>query len=122
MRLTKRKELKLSLIDDYVKIVIAKRFFSNMFNSNIADHQIFQSTRTLTKNLEKIYDLILKKLKLNNLSLLILKKELKTNNSLYLIEKNNNFINTLETTNKIFDVLKSIECSVANKIKYFKFQ
>lgn len=122
MKFTKRKELELSLIDDYIKIIIARNFFDNMFNSNISEHKNFQNTKLLTQNLEKIYDLILKKLNLDNLSLLILKKELKTNNSLYLIEKNNNFINTIETTNKIFDVLQSIECSVANKIKHFKFK
>ena len=62
--MTKNK-LKLSLIDDYIKIILIKNFYNNSFkNFNINENtlSIMTETKQLNKSLEKFYDYLLTKL------------------------------------------------------------
>ena len=80
--MTKNK-IKLTLIDDYIKICLIKNFLYNNFNeqdlSNLYLDEI-EKLKKLNTALEHLYCEIFEKLQLNNLSLDILKKDIKHNN------------------------------------------
>lgn len=74
-----KNKIKLSLIDDYVKLVL----FENFFNTyNISSSQEIASKHNQSTKLKRLYDIIFEKLSMNDCSLLLLKQQLKQNNEL----------------------------------------
>ena len=120
-----KNKIKLSLIDDYIKIIIIKNFFNNSYfekvNTISCSHLIY-TTQQLDFNLELIYNKIFDKLKLNNLSLIILKEELNSNNSLFLQLKKSNFINIANFISNLLKELTTIEQNLKQKTKSLKIQ
>lgn len=101
----RKNKIKLSLVDDYIKIIIIKNFFNNQIE-NISTNcfDLLKSTQNLDIMLEKIFENLFEQLKMNDSSLALLKKELKENNSLFLTLKRNNFSDlekTLKTSNNL---------------------
>ena len=93
----RRKQIKMSLIKDYVFLMCVKNFCNNSFDDFA---YVLQPIKTLSEQnhlLFQTYNKIFEKLKMNDLSLLILRKETKDDNSLFLNEKQNNFETTNET-------------------------
>ena len=119
MNFFKRKKIKLSLIDDYIKILLIENFFNNPFES-INCSKLFFETKNLSQTLKNKYDNLLNQLKLNDLSLLILKKELKENNNLYQHEKTHNFTSLEKTLFQTKFKLDEISNNLTNKIKRLK--
>lgn len=119
----KRKKIKLSLIDDYVKILLIKNFLNNSFeNVKLTNITTLKQTKELNLKLDEIYNQLFFKLKLNDLSLLILKKELKNNNILYLKEEQNSFLTLENTIQKTYLILNDIFENLNKKLKFFKFK
>lgn len=119
----KRKKIKLSLIDDYVKILLIKNFLNNSFeNVKLTNITALKQTKELNLKLDEIYNQLFFKLKLNDLSLLILKKELKNNNILYLKEEQNSFLTLENTIQKTYLILNDIFENLNKKLKFFKFK
>ena len=91
--MTKNK-IKLSLIEDYIKIVLIKNFYSNSFDDidlSAESRKLLDNCKKLNQLLLSTYELLLDKLNLNDISLDILKQELKQNNLMFLREKTDNF-------------------------------
>lgn len=116
-----KNKVKLSLIDDYIKIILIKNFLNSTFNeNNTGCVALLQNTQELDSQLEKIYEALFAKLKMNDLSFDILKKELKENNSLFLKTKQNNFLNLENTLNNSNLQLNVIFNSLKSKISNLK--
>lgn len=123
MQYFKRKKVKLSLIDDYIKIIIVNNFYKNPINQNILDNDtinLINKIKLISENLKIKYDEIFEKLKLNDLSLLILKKELHSNNSIYNSFLKSNFNNIQPTLIKIESTLKNILSDFQAKAMFLK--
>lgn len=118
----KKRQIKLNLIQDYIKIVVFKNFFDNDFTK--LDEKFVTEDFNFTKNKVNdtflVYDKILKKLKLNDLSLLILKKDLKQNNIMYEQLKNKNFSNLQGTLNIIQTNINKILIDLSINLKVLK--
>lgn len=110
--MTKNK-IKLSLIDDYIKICLIKNFLSNNFDSfNLSPSylNLLSELKQTNSILEHSYNLLIQKLNLNNESLLILKDEVSKNNRQFeLIEKegSNNVIKLIDESNKEINIILS---------------
>ena len=115
--MTKNK-IKLSLIDDYIKIVLIKNFLNNSFSAfelNKEQTDQINHSKTLVCLLDKTYNSIFDKLKLNDLSFEILKKELSQNNILFLrttASKLNQILNSNNLTLNI--ILKNLKIKLIN--------
>ena len=91
-----KKKIKLSLIDDYIKIVLIKNFLKNSFNSfELYEQlkQIINQTKYLDFQLADFYEKLIIELKLNTLSFDILKQNLEKNNNLYKVQIEQKFEN-----------------------------
>ena len=116
----KRKKIKLSLIEDYIKIILIKKFTENNFNEFLMDENSLTTLKTikiLSFNLEQIYINVFNELKMNDLSLLILKKELNNNNSLFF--QNKNIVSVL---NNNYSIIKNIYFNAYEKFKLLKLK
>lgn len=116
MKYFKRKKIKLSLIDDYVKIILINNLYKNSIECLVLNDEILNliiNIKNLSTHLKCEYDKIFEKLKLNDVSLLILKKELNLNNSLF---------NSLNTTDSKFihSTLTKIDETLKNILMDFK--
>lgn len=118
-----KKKIKLSLIEDYILICLVNNFYLNSFNS-LADEirSLFEQTKQLNSQLKDTYELMFNKLKMNDLSLLILKKELKENNSLYKISKLQNFANIATTIESFNEKLTNILNNLPSKTTKLKLK
>ena len=119
----KKNKIKMSLIEDYIQILFSKTFFDNEFLSislSSNEHQLFIKTKKNVYFLNNAYESIFKKLKMNDISLLILKKEIKNNNNLFLQEKQNNFKTLSITINRINQELQRISNSLKDKSTLLK--
>lgn len=113
--------LKLSLIDDYVQIVLIENFCKNKISticSNLSTniHKIQKHCSLLKSFYEKVINL----LKLNNVSFLVLQKQLSLNNTLYEKEKLNNFLNTHKIINQFEETLNTISKNIKQKLTKLK--
>ncbi|MBR6778568.1 MAG: hypothetical protein IKM43_00225 [Clostridia bacterium] len=79
-----KNKIKMSLIKDY-SIILSIDNFCNQ-NNNLDVQQI----KTLSLQLKNFYESLLKKLKFDELSLLILKKEIKSESVLFVQQNNHN--------------------------------
>lgn len=124
MQLFKRKKIKLSLIDDYVKIMLIFNFCNNSFDNCVfsSTNEEFKKLKNFNLKLKYAYEIILNKLKMNNLSLLILKKELKNNNSIYLKVLKNNFNNFDQTLFSLNKLMNMIHDNLSTKLKLLKIK
>ena len=100
-----KNKIKLSLIDDYVKLVIFENFLNNDERNSTT-----LKIASVNSRLKKIYDELFKKLNMNDCSLLLLKKQLKQNSQLQLIcnqQNRNDLLNHINSEiNKISSQLK----------------
>ena len=111
-----KNKIKLSLVDDYVKLVIFENFF-NSYNS-FAGIEVVQK-RNQNSQLRKVYDIMFEKLRMNDCSLLLLKQQLKANNNLsYICNKQTE----QDIINKIFDSINQIEANLKDKIRLLKIK
>jgi len=120
--MTKNK-VKLSLIDDYVKIVLIKNFFDNSFDNLNLDEQVrnaIQQTRSLNCQLEDFYEKLITKLKLDDISFDILKHDLTQNNQLFLRQANQNFEHFPQIVGKTSSDIINIVKELAQKLKVLK--
>lgn len=125
MLIFKKNKIKLSLIEDYISIFFIKNFFENDFSSiplSDQDKDIFLETKKQTNSLFIIYESVFKRIKMYDLSLLILKKELKDNNILYAQTQNKNFHNISQTINQFKQKLIQITNSLIEKQKLLKLK
>lgn len=125
MLIFKKNKIKLSLIEDYISILFIKNFFENDFSSiplSDQDKDIFLETKKQTDSLFIIYESVFKRIKMYDLSLLILKKELKDNNILYAQTQNKNFHNISQTINQFKQKLIQITNSLIGKQKLLKLK
>ena len=117
----KKNKIKLSLIEDYISLILFKNFFNNDFTFINTDKNKLYKSQAKLNSLLKLYENAFLKLKMNDLSLLILKKELKRNNYLYSQEQKSNFSTIHFTVEKINNKLTSIFASYKEKQKVLKY-
>jgi len=119
MLFLKRRKIKLSLIDDYIKIMIIKKIFHRStlsLNFTSPQLEIFEKNKKLNEYLENIYLSLFSKLKLNDLSLLILKKELNSDTSFAIKEENS----SVENISKFYYEIEKILKNLKEKVKILK--
>ena len=116
----KKKKIKLSLIDDYIKIILIKNFLNNSFSS-FELNQDYVKELNVTKHilpiLENTYNELFERLKLKDLSFDILTKELEQNNSLFL---NTNSFNLEKTIANNSLILNNILNNLKSKLDQLK--
>lgn len=118
---TKRNKIKLSLIDDYIKIVAIENFYNTLNDfSNENFSTLICNIKQLDFELKTTYTKLIKKLKLNDLSFLILKKELSLNNSIFINEQKTQFSNLKSTIEKTSEELNQINNNLKEKMKLLK--
>ena len=79
-----KRKIKLSLIDDYVKICLIKNFyFNDFFNISLKQKNCIENIKITLLATSNIYDNIFKECKMNDVSLLVLQKELSENNNMF---------------------------------------
>ncbi len=120
--MTKNK-IKLTLIDDYIKICLIKNFLNNDFNQAKLTPfylNLISKLKHLNSTLEQIYCKIFEKLKLNNTSLDVLKRDLLNNNIQFEKEHLNNYLNCAKTIDKSNLLLNSILNNLKQKLKVLK--
>ena len=120
--MTKNK-IKLSLIDDYIKIVLIKNFYSNSFEEvDITDDNktLMDTSKKLNQVLFSTYELLFEKLKLNDASLDVLKQDLEKNNLMFLQKQSQNFADLKEIFTKQIDLLNNINLNLKSKLNRLK--
>lgn len=121
--MTNKSKIKLSLIDDYIKIISIKNLFKNTYFQTLTTQScvdLLTLTQKLDQYLEIIYNALFEKLKLKNISLDILNNELKENNSIFLSLKQNKFSNLENILNSIYSDLKNISNTLKEKTDKLK--
>lgn len=109
-----KKKIKLSLIDDYIKIMLIKQFYNNY--SQLISASCQESTGKQALNLENTYNLIFKLLKMDDLSLDILKRQLQNNSKNFLL--NSEKLKSILEKSKI--EINSIEKNLPEKMSKLK--
>ena len=115
-----KNKVKLSLIDDYIRIVLIENFNNNSFEMFELDEDLtntINKTKAVNSELKEIYEHIFDAMKLNDMSLLVLKKELKSNNNLYKRTINKNLLNLIEVLNRNFLELSIIKLNLKKKLQ-----
>ena len=114
----KKRKIKLTLIEDYIKILSIKNFNQIVFDYfSPTISSTLKTTQTLNMSLEKIYNEVFEKLKMNDLSLLILKKELQLSNSMFCQNKNleqiieNNYLIVIQIYQNAYQKFKMLKLS-----------
>lgn len=115
----KKNKIKLSIIEDYIQLLVIDNFFKNDFSTleEGLNKDLFLKTKNLHKELLFNFNQTLEILKMNDLSLLILKKDLKDANHIYLKEKNSNFSTLNSTLKDINTKLKLLSLNLEKKQK-----
>lgn len=115
-------KVKLALIEDYVTILSIHAFYDNNFDciSNVECSSLFTQTKKLNNYIKTFYESLLKKLKFDELSLLILKKDIKSNNYLFKLEQKNNFKTINSTLHKFELKINTIATNLNDKLKKLK--
>ena len=118
-----KKKVKLSLIDDYIRIVLIENFYNNSFEMFELDEDLtntINKTKSVNCELKEIYEKLFEVLKLNDISLLVLKKELQINNNLYKKTLNKGILNLIEVLNRNFLELSIIKLNLNKKLQTLK--
>ena len=118
-----KKKVKLSLIDDYIRIVLIENFNNNSFDCFDLDSSLtdtINKTKLINCELKTIYEHLFDTLNLNDISLLVLKKELKLNNNLYKRTISKGLLNLIEVINRNILELTIIKLNLNKKIKTLK--
>lgn len=120
----KKSKIKLSLIEDYIKIMLANNFFNNDFDHTLSENQmiLFNETKKLDAELKILFEYILNQLKLNDNSLQVLNQQLQKNNNLFNLEKQNCFSNLTNTLFMLNDELKKLKHNLKNKLNTLNFE
>ena len=110
----KKNKIKMSLIEDYIQLCLVQNFCNNDFSFvNNQTNFLFMQLQQTLKIVLSIYNQTFIKLRMNDLSLLILKKELKNRNYLYYREEQNEFKNLDNTLNilsaKVENIIKCLK-------------
>lgn len=116
----KKNKIKMSIIEDYIKLLAFENFFKNDFSiidSNILNVDLLATTNQKFVVVFDNYNHTLKRLKMNDLSLLILKKELKDCNFLFLKQQETNFKNINSTIHNIDIQLELLNFNLNKKQK-----
>jgi len=117
----RKNRIKLSLIKDYAFLLVVKNFCNNFENTTINfDQNLFQSLKEQNQNLYNTYNFLFEKLKMNDLSLLILRKEIKDDNSIFLTEEHRNFKTTNNTLKALSLKHEFLQKELKNKINDLK--
>ncbi len=89
----RKNKIKLSLIDDYCKIVTIGNFLNNSFpfSQNVED--LTKQIKKTNNSLQDFYENLFVQLHLNDISFLLLRNQLKCNNQLFEIAQKSNFEN-----------------------------
>lgn len=119
-KLTKNK-VKLSLIDDYIKIVLINNFFQNdiLLNDLSLEGKVTE-IKQLNNRIKLIYEQLFDILKLNDTSLMILKNDLKQNNQMFTLETNSGFNHTPKIVEKAYNDLIDISQNLNEKLKVLR--
>lgn len=116
----RKKQIKMSLINDYVFLMCVKNFCNNSFDCFTYENQQIKTLSEQNHLLFQTYNKIFEKLKMNDISLLILKKETKHDNSIFLNEQQNNFISTNETIKQLQAKQNILTNELGNKLEMLK--
>ena len=121
MRKPTKNKVKLSLIDDYIKIVLINNFFQNdiLLNDLSLESKVAE-IRQLNNHIKLIYEQLFETLKLNDTSLMILKNDLKQNNQMFNLETNSNFNHTPKIVEKAYNDLIDISQNLNEKLKVLR--
>ncbi len=120
--MTKNK-IKLSLIDDYIKICLIKNFLNNNFEPAKLDSfylNLIPKMKQIDLCLEQAYNEIFNLLKLNDTSLEVLKNNLSSNNKQFELIQKQQFHNCSQIIDQSNNQLKSILNSLKSKTKSLK--
>ena len=83
MTTLRKQKIKKSLIDDFVQISLISNFYFSLRNNNIANSHLSNDDARLLEFLKQSYLGIIKDLKLNDNSFMLLVCELNKNNQLF---------------------------------------
>lgn len=121
MRNPTKNKVKLSLIDDYIKIVLINNFFQNdiLLNDLSLERKVAE-IRQLNNHIKLIYEQLFEMLKLNDTSLMILKNDLNQNNKMFNLETNSNFNHTPKIVEKAYNDLIDISQNLNEKLKVLR--
>ena len=120
MKLFKKRQIKLSLIDDYVQILLIHNFLQNKFEKCEFDNDLIillEELKQININLKSNYEKLIQFVKLDDISFLLLKRELKDNNHIFLLEKRNNFSFILKTIIIMKNKMLEISGNLNEKLK-----
>ncbi len=114
-----KRKLKLSLIDDYIKIITIKNFYNNPLEQyyNVEILKKINKLKELLNNLSTIYLQIFEKIRLKDESFMLLNHELSLNNKLFESITYENFSQTVDKTD---NDLHSITNNLSYKLKKLK--
>lgn len=111
-----RQKLKLSLVEDYIKVVGLSSFCSNCLKNSGQEYiNSLSGIKILVDEIQKAYDKLLFKYNIMDVSLLVLKKELKENSSLQ-NAKSFDSVNSIENIEKCKKSVKDIYVSLQQKL------
>lgn len=85
-------KIKLSLIDDYVKISVIINFLNCSLNDECGQPNctlLLQNTQDIGNKLKSAYEFLFEKLNLNNTSFMVLKQQLLCNNAFLTLQQKN---------------------------------
>lgn len=118
-----KKQTKLSLIEDYIKIGIMKNFYSNdfsIFDLSTTQKEDISFLKNTASSLNILYEALLKQCKMTDASFLVLQNELSNNNVLFKHNLTNNQIGIDQIINNHKSQIEKIKtelCSKLNKLK-----
>ena len=112
--------IKLSLIDDYISIVLIENFCRNFHE--LEEYEFVKSLKSSTEALKVVVDEILDLLHLKNDSFLILTEQLSENNNLYKQQKLENFQNLKDFCNRNLCLLNGINLNLKDKLLKLKIK
>ena len=122
MLFIKKNKLKLSIIEDYIQVLAIDNFFNNDFSS--FHHSFNNKTFNLVKQKHLLtifqYNKTLEKLKMNDLSLLILKKQLKSYNYIFQNLKQGDYSIGNSILTELSNKLDALSVSLKEKQKELK--
>ena len=117
----KKNKIKLSIIEDYIQLLVIDNFFKNDFSCVVQlDKTLFAEVNKTHTFIMFQYNQTLEKLKMNDLSLLLLKQELKDVNHIYNRLEQNNFSNINLTLEELSKKLSTLSLSLKEKQKELK--
>ena len=120
MTTLRKQKIKKSLIDDFIQISLISNFYFSLRNNNIANSYLSNDDARLLEFLKQSYLEIIKDLKLNDNSFMLLVCELNKNNQLFEKEQKSNFQNLGKTIDQTKKVLITISNELDVKLKLLK--